>query len=289
MSDEALKHITRRHFFKQAGYGIGSLALSALLNDSLFAAAQMTPGRSADPFAPKLPPLPAKAKNVIFLFMAGAPSQLDLFDNKPKLKQYNGQDIPAEFIKGERFAFIKGTPKILGSPYKFSRHGKSGQEISSLLPHLGEIADDIAIVRSMHTDQFNHAPGADFYEHRDAAHRTAQHGLLADLRAGNRKPRPARLCRAALRRQNNPDGGKSCWSSGFLPTRLSGRGVPLQGRSGSVRLQPGRHERRGAPSVAGRPARPEFHAIWPMSATRRSPPASRPTNWPTGCRPAFPT
>ena len=87
-----------------------------------------------------------KAKQVIFLFTAGAPSQLDLFNNKPALRKYDGQDIPAEIVKGERFAFIKGTPKILGSPFDFRRHGQSGQEISDLLPHLTTIADDIAIV-----------------------------------------------------------------------------------------------------------------------------------------------
>ena len=94
--------------------------------------------------------------------MAGAPSQLDLFDNKPALQKYDGQEIPAEFIKGERFAFIKGTPRLLGSPFTFSEYGQSGAEISELLPHLAKIADDIAIVRSMHTTQFNHAPAQIF-------------------------------------------------------------------------------------------------------------------------------
>ena len=148
----SLCDLTRRHFFKQAaGFGIGSLALSSLMNNQLLAApADDTP--PGPHFAPK-------AKRVIFLFMAGAPSQLDMFDYKPKLNQYDGQDIPEEFIKGERFAFIQGTPKLMGTPFEFKRYGKSGQEMCNLLPGLARHADDIAIVRSMKTTQFNHAQG----------------------------------------------------------------------------------------------------------------------------------
>ena len=94
--------------------------------------------------------------------MAGAPSQIDLFDPKPALVDHDGQDIPEEFVKGERFAFIKGRPKLLGSPFKFQKHGRSGAEISELLPHLSKVADDLTIVRSMQTSQFNHAPAQIF-------------------------------------------------------------------------------------------------------------------------------
>src|ERR1700730_17910477 len=118
---EALRTMTRRHFFKESGVGVGTLALSALLNENLFASG-----------APK-------AKSIIYLFMAGAPSQLDLFDPKPKLQQYDGHEIPEEFIpKGERFAFITGTPRLLGSPFTFDRHGQSGIELSTLMPHLSK-------------------------------------------------------------------------------------------------------------------------------------------------------
>ena len=215
---ESLKAITRRHFFKQTGYGIGTLALSALLDQGVFAA---PPARPHDPLAPKRPPLPAKAKNVIFLFMAGAPSQLDLFDNKPKLTQYNGQPIPEELIKGERFAFIKGVPKILGSPYAFGRHGKSGQEISTLLPHLADIADDIAIVRSMHTDQFNHAPAQIFMN--TGAQLIGRPSMGSWLTYGlgtENRNLPGFV--VLLSGDSNPDGGKSCWGSGFLPTVYQG-------------------------------------------------------------------
>ena len=152
-TDDLLRAVTRRHFFRQAGFGIGASALTALLERAALCA------RSAPRRAPHFAP---KAKSVIYLFMAGAPSQLDLFDYKPKLSQFDGQHIPDEFVKGERFAFIKGEPKLLGSPYTFERHGGSGAEISSLLPHTAEIADDIAIVRSIHTTQFNHAPAQIF-------------------------------------------------------------------------------------------------------------------------------
>src|SRR3954468_207378 len=128
MNNSKLLETTRRHFFRQsASFGIGSLALSSLLNEKLFAQA----GRG--------PHHPPKAKNIIFLFMAGAPSQLDLFDYKPTLNRMDGQPCPSELIKGERFAFIKGTPMLLGSPHRFAKHGDSGAELSSLLPHLATI------------------------------------------------------------------------------------------------------------------------------------------------------
>ena len=119
---EILKQITRRTFFKQVGYGMGSLALSSMLMEAGLGFQQ--PHRT-DPLAPKQPHFKPKAKNVIFLFMAGAPSQLDLFEPKPTLVKYDRQECPAELLKGERFAFIKGTPRLLGSPYKFEQVGKA--------------------------------------------------------------------------------------------------------------------------------------------------------------------
>jgi hypothetical protein len=208
-SSELLGDITRRHFFKQTGFGIGAIALSALLDENLFAAALQGPH-----FAPK-------AKNIIYLFMAGAPSQLDLFDHKQKLKQYNGQNIPEEFIKGERFAFIKGTPKLLGSPFSFKRHGQSGAELSDLLPHLAKHADDIAIIRSMQTTQFNHAPAQIFMNtgHQIFGRPSLGAWLTYGLGSSNRDL-PGFV--VLISGQNNPDGGKSCWGSGFLPTLYQG-------------------------------------------------------------------
>ncbi len=214
-SDELMK-ITRRYFFKQTGFSIGSMALASLLNEKLFAAQS-----PANPFAPRPTHFAAKAKSVIYLFMAGAPSQLDLFDYKPDLVKFNGQNIPDEFVKGERFAFIKGTPKLLGSPYAFKRQGNSGNEISELLPHTASIADDLAIIRTLHTTQFNHAPAQIFMNsgHQIVGRPSMGAWLTYGLGCESQNlPGFVVLLSGA----NNPDGGKSCWSSGFLPTYYQG-------------------------------------------------------------------
>ena len=150
---EILKQITRRTLFKQVGYGLGGVALSSMLSESLMAS--LVPASQENPLAPRPPHFKAKAKNVIYLFMAGAPSHLDLFDPKPMLIKYDKQACPEEFLKGDRFAFIKGTPKLLGSPFKFEAVGKSGHMVSELLPHFKEIADEVAVIHSMNTEQFN--------------------------------------------------------------------------------------------------------------------------------------
>jgi len=146
---------TRRHFFKDCAIGLGGIALSEMLNGSK-ANASSIGGLHHKP----------KAKNVIFLFMAGGPSQLDLFDEKPELTRWHAKPIPQEFIKGKRFAFMdsfsKETPKLLATPRKFKKYGQSGASISELFPSLGTVADDITIVRSMATNVFNHAPAKVF-------------------------------------------------------------------------------------------------------------------------------
>ena len=215
MHPNLLRAITRRHFFKQSGFGIGGLALSALIDDRLFA-------QAADPLAPKAPHFAPKAKHIIYLFMAGAPSQLDLFDNKPALQQHDGSDIPQEFVpKGERFAFIKGTPRLLGSPFAFKKHGQSGAELSELLPHLGAIADDVAIVRSVHTTQFNHAPGQIFMNTGSQVFGRPSMGSWLTYGLGSEsRDLPGFI--VLLSGENAPDGGKSCWGSGFLPTVYQG-------------------------------------------------------------------
>lgn len=153
---EHAKLVTRRWFFRQCGVGLGSVALGSLLGaDKVFGA---TP-KAANPLAPRAPHFAPKAKRVIYLFMAGAPSQLDLFDNKPMLAKYNGQPVPADLVKGQKYAFIKPDAALYASEFKFAKHGKCGAELSEALPHLAEIVDDIAIVKSMTTDAFNHAPG----------------------------------------------------------------------------------------------------------------------------------
>src|SRR5438128_7569926 len=139
------KVVTRRWFFEQCGVGLGAIALGQLFRQSGWAA----PAALANPLAPRQPHFPPKAKRVIFLFMAGAPSHLELFDYKPELAKWNGKTPPAELTKDYRAAFINPNAALLGPKFKFAKHGQSGAEISELLPHLAEVVDDIAIVKSL--------------------------------------------------------------------------------------------------------------------------------------------
>ncbi|HMJ62239.1 MAG TPA: DUF1501 domain-containing protein [Bryobacteraceae bacterium] len=217
MSGDVLQAATRRHFFKQSGFGIGAAALTGILNAS-----------ESNPMAAKPPMFPAKAKSVIYLFMAGAPSQVDLLDPKPLLQKYDGQNVPEELTKGERFAFIKGTPRLLGSPFEFGRCGKSGAEISELLPHLKNVADDVSIIRSLHTTQFNHAPAQIFMNTgfqiigRPSMGSWMTYGLGSEC-----KDLPGFV--VLVSGENQPDGGKACWGGGFLPSVYQGVEFRSQG------------------------------------------------------------
>ena len=160
LEQEFAKSMTRRHFFGRAGTGIGSVALASLLNQKLFAgeAKQSIGALKALHFAPK-------AKRVIYLFMSGGPSHIDLFDNKPKLKDLNGTELPASIRGSQRITGMTSGQKQLlcaGSQFAFARHGKCGAEISEVLPYTAKVADDIAIVRSMFTEPINHDPAVTF-------------------------------------------------------------------------------------------------------------------------------
>jgi hypothetical protein len=144
------ERLSRRQFLSRSGFGLGSLALGSLLGDEARA--------QGWPVGPHHAP---RAKSVIFLFMAGGPSQLDLFEDKPSLREWDGKPVPASLIRGKRFAFIDATRQevqLLGSPRSFARHGESGMMFSSLLPHTAGIADDICMLRGMQTDVINHGP-----------------------------------------------------------------------------------------------------------------------------------
>ena len=151
-----LQQTTRRHFFSQCSMGLGSVALGSLLGDGLAKAA------AANPFQPGKPHHWPRAKNVIYMFMAGGPSQLELFDWKPELARRNGGDIPESFVKGKRFAFMNSTfkdqKKLLGPVKQFRRHGQAGMWFSDNIPHIGGIADEITMFRTCKTNLFNHAP-----------------------------------------------------------------------------------------------------------------------------------
>src|SRR5438270_14083651 len=149
--------LTRRWFFRQCGVGLGSLALASLLGEERLLGGESA--HAADPLAAKPPQFKPKARRVIYLFMAGAPSQLELFDYKPSLAKYNGKPLPPEVIAGQKYAFIKPDAALYATEFKFSKHGQCGAELSEAIPHLAEVVDDIAIIKSMTTDAFNHAPG----------------------------------------------------------------------------------------------------------------------------------
>ncbi len=225
LHDEILKARTRRQFFKDCGTGVGKIALASLLGETL-ASADEAP--SDDPLRPRAPHFAARARHVIYIHMAGSPSTIDLLDYKPKLNELNGQPCPESYIKGQQFAFIKGTPKLLGSPHKFARHGQSGQEMSEILPHLATVADDIAIVRSMYTDQFNHAP-AQLFLHTGSA-RLGRPSLGSWLSYGlGTENRDLPSFVVLVSGTAAPDGGTSLWGSAFLPTIHQGVQLRSQG------------------------------------------------------------
>jgi uncharacterized protein (DUF1501 family) len=216
MRDDALRELTRRHFFQQAGFGIGSLALSALLGRD--ARGQEA---SLNPMAPRKSHFAPKAKNVIYLFMMGAPSQLDLFDFKETLRKHNDQPVPEDVIKGERFAFIKGIPKLLGSPFAFRRCGESGATVSSLLPQLTTIVDDVAFVKSVHTNHFNHAPAQVFMNTGHTIVGRPSMGSWLTYGLGSESSDLPGFV-VLISGKIDPGAGSACWSSGFLPTTYQG-------------------------------------------------------------------
>jgi hypothetical protein len=219
--DPKLAHaraITRRTFFRQGGLSLGALALGSLLEREGLAAA--TP-QSKGPFALRKPHFAPRAKAVIYLHMSGAPPSLDLYDYKPKLVELNMQPCPESLLKGQRFAFIKGVPKMLGTPHKFKQHGKSGAWVVELLPNIGEIVDDLAIIRSMTTDQFNHAPAELFLYTGSAQAGAASLGSWLTYGLGSENQNlPAFV--VLLSGGTDPTGGKALWSSGFLPSVYQG-------------------------------------------------------------------
>ena len=148
---------SRRAFLTSAASGLGFAALASLLNgDPTFATESNSTG---NPLAPKPPHFAPRAKNCIFIFLAGGTSHIELFDRKPKLAELSGQKVPESFFKDQRFSFIKRDEALLmRSPFKYRRYGQCGMEMSTLLPHIGDCADDVALIRSMHTDAFDHAP-----------------------------------------------------------------------------------------------------------------------------------
>jgi len=221
--EHALRDITRRHFFSRCSVGVGSIALSSL----------MAAPSARSPLLPKKTHFPAKAKNVIYLFMAGGPSQLELFEHKPQLNKLNGKPIPESYTKGKRFAFMDSSHRsdLLGSKIPFKQHGQSGAWVSDLLPHTAGIVDELTFVTTCKTDLFNHAP-AKLYMNtgsglfgRPSIGSWVTYGLGSEcddlpgfvvLQSGPRGPR----------------GGAVLWGSGVLPTTY--QGVPLRNQGDPI-------------------------------------------------------
>lgn len=206
----ALHAVTRRHFFQECGVGVGKIALASLLAGEASASSRLVNPLAAKPshFAPRV-------KSVIFLFMAGAPSQLDLFDNKPKLAELEGKPLPPSVVGDQRYAFIRPDAGLLGPRFDFAKHGDSGAEVSTALPHLASVVDDIAIIRSMHTDQFNHAPAQIFFNTGFPLPGRPSMGSWVTYGLGSEADDLPGF--VVLSSGGGTSGGAANWSNGFLP------------------------------------------------------------------------
>src|SRR6516164_7392672 len=208
--------VSRRWFLQECSVGLGAIALGQLLAEAGYASTTPT-----DPLALKTPPLPAKAKRIIFLFRAGAPSHLELFDYKPQLVKFDGTLPPPDLLKGYRTAFINPNSKLLGPKFKFAQYGQTGTYLSELLPHTAKVVDEIGIVKSMTTDAFNHAPGQLLMNTGTMQFGRPSMGAWTIYGLGSEtKDLPAFVVFSSGKK--GPSGGNSCWGSGFLPTVYQG-------------------------------------------------------------------
>ncbi len=212
-----LRDVTRRQFFRDCGVGVGKIALASLLARGAMAA-------PANPLAIRQPHFAAKAKRVIYLFMAGAPSQLDLFDFKPTLVKYDGQPIPPDIVKDQRYAFIQKNAGLLATRFKFHKYGQSGAELSEMLPHLAKVADEICLIRSMWTNQFNHAPAQIMMN--TGSPQLGRPSMGAWLAYGLGSEADDLPGFVVLSTGEGVSGGVHCWGCGFMPTIYAG--VPFR-------------------------------------------------------------
>jgi hypothetical protein len=207
--------LTRRMLLQSAGMGIGSLALGSLLAEE-----PQREAAAAESLSLKSSRIPARAKNVIFMHMVGAPSQLDLFDYKPTLQQYDGQPCPKHLLEGQRFAFLRGHPSLLGTKFKFQKHGNSGLELSELLPNLATVADDIAVVKTLHTEQINHGPAQLMFHTGFGRFGRPSTGAWVSYGLGSEnRDLPAYV---VMITGKVAGAGSALWGSGFLPSRHQG-------------------------------------------------------------------
>ncbi|WP_158857080.1 DUF1501 domain-containing protein [Lunatibacter salilacus] len=216
-----LQRETRRHFLKQCAQGLGSIALGSLIGCGASSTQEEQASAVMESLAAKMPHFAPTAKRIIYLHMAGAPSQLELFDYKPELGKLDGKDCPPSLLEGKKFAFIQGVPKMLGPQAEFKPRGESGMMISDWLPHFSTIADDVSLIRTMHTDEFNHAPAQLLLQTggprlgRPSMGSWVTYGLGSD-----NENLPGFM--VLVSGGNTPDAGKSVWGSGFLPSVYQG-------------------------------------------------------------------
>lgn len=218
---DSIRDLTRRQFFNDCGVGLGKVGLASALAGGF---ENLAHASASNPLSPRDTHFTPKAKRVIYMFMAGAPSQLELFDNKPKLRELDGKPIPPSVIAGQRYAFIQPDAAVLAPRFPFSKHGQSGIELSDRLPHLATIADEITVVKSMNTSQFNHAPAQIFV---NTGHplpgRPAMGSWLSYGIGSDADDLPSFV---VLKSGGNLSGGASMWGAGFLPG--SHAGVPFR-------------------------------------------------------------
>ncbi len=211
---------SRRWFLKECGLGLGKIALGSLLTEAFLSNARAATAAATDALKPRAPHFPGKARRVIHLFMAGAPSQLDLFDYKPELTKLAGKPLPPSVIGGQRYAFIRADAAVLGPQFNFARHGQSGAELSEMLPHIAEIVDDICLIKSMKTDQFNHAPGQIFLNTGFSQPGRPSLGSWVLYGLGSESQNlPAFV---VMSTGSGISGGSANWSSGFMPSVYAG-------------------------------------------------------------------
>nr|WP_156345884.1 DUF1501 domain-containing protein [Verrucomicrobium spinosum] len=224
MNSHPLDHLakvqlaTRRQFLSSAGqFSLGAIAMQAMGGKASGAATAV----QGNPLAARRPPQPARAKNVIYLHMSGGPPNLDIFDYKPELVKHSGQPCPDSFLKGRQFAFTTGVPNLMGSPRTFKQYGKAGMWMSDAVPHFQEVADEITLVRAMHTDQFNHAPAelllftGHIRQGRPSMGSWVTYGLGTE-----NQDLPGFV--TLISSGTLPSGGQSCWGSGFMPSVYQG-------------------------------------------------------------------
>ena len=226
-----LQDQTRRHFFQDCGVGLGKIALGSLLAGSTLGSSSLADEQKlTSPFAPKPTHFAAKAKRVIYLFMAGAPSQLELFDYKPKLKELEGKPIPPSVIKGQRYAFIQPNAAVLGPRFKFKQHGQSGQHLSEMLPKLAEIVDDVTFIKSMKTDHFNHSPAQLFVNTGSGVPGRPSMGSWLSYGIGSEAESLPSF--VVLKSGGSLSGGAAMWGSGFLSSVH--QGVPFRSQGDPI-------------------------------------------------------